>query len=86
MRIYFLQSIYYENKGAPSSVTEVQRCAIFKVTTFYMPAHVQGLVSEVKMTTVLEEYTTEEQRSAVRFTFCAKGLNAKDIHNKVFLV
>jgi hypothetical protein len=30
-------------------------------------AHVQRLVSVVKMATVLEEYTTEEQRSVVRF-------------------
>jgi hypothetical protein len=32
-----------------------------------------------KMPTVLEEYTTEEQRSLVHFLW-AKGLNAKDIH------
>jgi hypothetical protein len=31
------------------------------------------------MATVLEEYTTEEQRSVVHFLW-AKGLNAKDIH------
>jgi hypothetical protein len=30
-------------------------------------AHVQRLVSVVKMATVLEEYTTEEQRYVVRF-------------------
>jgi hypothetical protein len=30
-------------------------------------AHVQRLVSVVKMTTMLEEYTTEEQRSVVGF-------------------
>jgi hypothetical protein len=30
-------------------------------------AHVQRLVSVVKMVTVHEEYTTEEQRSVVRF-------------------
>jgi hypothetical protein len=37
------------------------------------------------MATVLEEYTTEEQRSVVRFFFLwAKGLNAKDIHKEVF--
>jgi hypothetical protein len=29
--------------------------------------HVQRLVSLVKMATLLEEYTTEEQRSVVRF-------------------
>jgi hypothetical protein len=32
------------------------------------------------MATVLEEYTTEEQRSVVLFFLWAKGLNAKDIH------
>jgi hypothetical protein len=37
------------------------------------------------MTTMLEEYTTEEQRSLVRF-FWAKVLNAKDIHKEVFPV
>jgi hypothetical protein len=42
-------------------------------------ANVQRLVSVVKMTTVLEECTTEEQRSVVRF-LRARGLNAKDIH------
>jgi hypothetical protein len=33
---------------------------------------------------VFEEYTTEEQRSGVRFLW-ANGLNAKDIHKKMFL-
>jgi hypothetical protein len=37
------------------------------------------------MTTVLEEYTTEEQRSVVRFLW-VKGLNAKDIHKEMFPV
>jgi hypothetical protein len=37
------------------------------------------------MTTVLEECTTEEQRSVVRF-FWEKGLNAKDIHEEMFTV
>jgi hypothetical protein len=41
--------------------------------------HVQRLNSVVKMVTVLEEYTTEEQRSVVHFWW-AKGLSAKDIH------
>jgi hypothetical protein len=41
------------------------------------------LVKVVKMATVLEEYTTEEQRSVVRFLW-AKGLNAKDIHKEIF--
>jgi hypothetical protein len=35
------------------------------------------------MTTVLEECTTEEQRSVVRFFFGTKGLNAKDIHKEM---
>jgi hypothetical protein len=37
------------------------------------------------MTTVLEECTTEEQRSVVHFLW-AKGLNAKDIHKEMFSV
>jgi hypothetical protein len=37
------------------------------------------------MATILEECTTEEQRSVVRF-LCAKGLNAKDIHKEMFHV
>jgi hypothetical protein len=32
-------------------------------------AHVQRFVSVVEMATVIEEYTTEEQRSVVRFLF-----------------
>jgi hypothetical protein len=35
------------------------------------------------MTTVLEECTTEQQHSVVRFSL-AKGLNAKDIHKEMF--
>jgi hypothetical protein len=39
------------------------------------------------MVTVLEEYTTEEQRSAVVFFFLwAKGLSVKDIHKEMFPV
>jgi hypothetical protein len=38
-----------------------------------------GLVSVVKMATVLEKYPIEEQRSVMLFVR-AKGLNAKDIH------
>jgi hypothetical protein len=34
---------------------------------------------------VLEVYSTEEQRSIVRF-LCEKGLNAKDIHKEMFPV
>jgi hypothetical protein len=37
------------------------------------------------MATVLEECTTDEQRSVVRFLW-AKGLNAKDIHKDMFPV
>jgi hypothetical protein len=48
-------------------------------------AHVQRLVSVVKMRTVLEGYTTEEQRSFVGFLW-AKGLNANDIHKETFAV
>jgi hypothetical protein len=45
----------------------------------------QRLVSVVKMVTVLEEYTIEEQRFVVRFLW-AKGLNAKDVHKEMFHV
>jgi hypothetical protein len=38
------------------------------------------------MKPVLEECTTEEQCSVVRFISWAKGLNAKDIHNEIFPV
>jgi hypothetical protein len=38
------------------------------------------------MATVLEECTTEEQRSVVLFFFWAKGLSAKDIHKEMFTV
>jgi hypothetical protein len=48
-------------------------------------AHVQRLVSVVKMATVLEDCTTEEQCSVVSFLW-AKGLNAKDIHKEMFAV
>jgi hypothetical protein len=37
------------------------------------------------MTIVLEEYTTEEQRSVSRF-LCAKGLNANYILTEIFPV
>jgi hypothetical protein len=37
------------------------------------------------MATVLEDYTTEEQSSVVRF-LCAKVLNAKDIYKEAILV
>jgi hypothetical protein len=35
-------------------------------------AYMQRLVSIVKMATLLEKCTTEEQRSVVRFFFCEK--------------
>jgi hypothetical protein len=37
------------------------------------------------MATVLEEYTSEEQRSVVYFLW-AKGLNTKGIHKEIFPV
>jgi hypothetical protein len=43
------------------------------------------LVSVVKMATLLEGYTTEEQRSVVRI-LGIKGLNAKDINKEMFPV
>jgi hypothetical protein len=46
---------------------------------------VQRLVSALKMAIVLEERTTEEQRSAVRFLW-AKELNVKAIHKEMFPV
>jgi transposase len=48
-------------------------------------AHVQRLVSVVKMTTLHEDYTAKEQRSVARFLW-AKGLTKKDIHKQMFLV
>jgi hypothetical protein len=42
------------------------------------------LVSVAKNETVLEEFTTEEQRSVVRYLW-AKGLNTKDIHKNILL-
>jgi hypothetical protein len=48
-------------------------------------AHVQRLVSTVKMGTVLEECTTEEQRSIVRILW-AKWLNARSIYREMFSV
>jgi hypothetical protein len=46
-------------------------------------AHVQTLVSVVKMATVLE-YTTEEQCSFMLFLW-KKGLNANNTHKEIFL-
>jgi hypothetical protein len=43
------------------------------------------MFSVVKVATVLEEYTAEEQRSVVRFWW-ANGLKVKHIHKKTFPV
>jgi transposase len=43
------------------------------------------MVSVVKMVTVLEVCTTEEQRSVVRFLW-VKGLDVKDIHKEIFSI
>jgi hypothetical protein len=48
--------------------------------------HVQKFVSIVKMATMLEEYTTEEEQSSVVYFVWAKGLNTKDIHKEMFPV
>jgi hypothetical protein len=48
-----------------------------------MHAHVQRLVLVAKMVAVLEEYTTENQNTVVRFSW-AKGLHAKDIYKEMF--
>jgi hypothetical protein len=53
------------------------------MTVYVADAHVQRLVSVVKMATVLEECTTKDQHPVVRF-FWAKGLNAKDIYKEMF--
>jgi hypothetical protein len=45
----------------------------------------ERLISVVKMVTVLEECTNEEQCSLMRF-LCGEGLNAKDIHKNIFPV
>jgi hypothetical protein len=57
------------------------------MTVYVADAHarVQRIVSVVSMATVLEENTTREQRSVVRFLW-AKGLTAKDIHREIFPV
>jgi hypothetical protein len=45
----------------------------------------RGWFQTVKMATVLEECTTEEQRSVVLLLW-AKGLDAKDINKEIFPV
>jgi hypothetical protein len=39
--------------------------------------HVQSLISVVKMATMLEDCTTKEQRSVVRFFFVIKTIQRK---------
>jgi hypothetical protein len=51
-------------------------CTIFRI---------QRLISVVKIATVLEICTAEEQRYVVLF-FWAKGLNAKNIHKECFSI
>jgi hypothetical protein len=53
------------------------------MTVYLADEHAQRLVLVVKMTTVLEEYTTEEQLSVVRFFLWENELYAKDVHKKV---
>jgi hypothetical protein len=48
-------------------------------------AHVQRLVSVVKMAILLEGCTVEEHLSHLRFSW-KKGHNAKDIHKDIFTV
>jgi hypothetical protein len=57
------------------------------MTVYVVDGHVnfQRLVSVVKMTSVLEKCSTDEQSSVVHF-LCAKGLNAEDIHKEMFPV
>jgi hypothetical protein len=45
-------------------------------------AHVQRLVSVVRIATVLEECSTEEHHSVIHFLW-AKGFNTKDIHEEI---
>jgi hypothetical protein len=46
-------------------------------------AHIQGLVSVLKMVTMLEECTAKEKHFVVQFVL-AEGLKAKDIHKEMF--
>jgi hypothetical protein len=57
------------------------------MTVYVADAHVrvQRLVLVLKMATVLEAYTTEEQRSLVRLLW-GKGFNEKDIQKEMFHV
>jgi hypothetical protein len=49
-------------------------------------AHVQRLVSVVKMATVLEECIPKSNVLLCVFFVCEKGRNAKDIHKEMFPV
>jgi hypothetical protein len=49
-------------------------------------AHVQRLVSVVKMATVIEGCANEEQRSVVRLGGGGGRLDGKDIQKEMFLV
>jgi hypothetical protein len=49
-------------------------------------ANVQKLVSVVKMVTILEECSTEEQNPVVCLFLSAKELNVKDVHKEMFPV
>jgi hypothetical protein len=51
-----------------------------------MHAHVQGLVSVVKIATVLEECTNEDQHSVVFLCEQKDSINAKHIHKEMFPV
>jgi hypothetical protein len=53
------------------------------MSVYVSDAHVQRLVLVVKMATVLDECTAEEQRSVVRFMW-VRRLSAMDIHKKLF--
>jgi hypothetical protein len=55
------------------------------MTVYVANAHVQRLVSVVKMAIVLEDCTIKEQCSVVCFLW-AKGLSAKDTHKEMFPV
>jgi hypothetical protein len=49
-----------------------------------MHAYVQRPISIARLATMLEEFTTEEQRCLC--SLWAKGLDAKDIHKEMFPV
>jgi hypothetical protein len=65
-------------------------CVVLGSSTVYVTdahAHVQRLVSVVKMSTVLKEYITEEQRSVVRFFFvCVQKASMRNIFVKKYFL